>query len=377
LGGDLKAPGGVVRPGVLTACRLGDDHALAQIPETPAGRRLALARWIASPENPLTARVIVNRIWQYHFGKGLVETPNNLGAMGKQPTHPYLLDWLAWKFVERGWSIKEMHRVSAAYQRSSRHPAADKLAETDPGNDLLAYSSPRRLEAEVIRDSMLAVAGELSHDTGGPGTFPEINDDVATQPLHIMGTLAPAYRPSAWKRERNRRTVYTYQKRNLADPFIEVFNGPPMSESCERRRPSTVPTQAFALFNSRFAHDTALAFAVRLYKTADGPAGWIDEAFHRALQRSPAGAERTRILAHWRRQLEHHRRAEPPPKPGRRPLVRGITSELTGAEVQIAEEAETSGYESNIHASEVPPEVRALADVALVLFNTNEFVYVN
>src|ERR1043166_2358062 len=155
------------------------------IPQTDGARRLALAKWIASPDNPLTARVMVNRIWQWHFGQGIVATPNNFGKMGKRPSHPELLDWLAGYFIEHGWSVKEMHRVmmlSEAYQRASKPVEAGKLAKVDPENRLLSYFPPRRMEAEVLRDSMLAISGELSPDTGGPGTFPEINEDLANQP---------------------------------------------------------------------------------------------------------------------------------------------------------------------------------------------------
>src|SRR5262249_32954827 len=154
-----------------------------EVPVTAGGRRLVLANWIASAENPLTARVMVNRIWQYHFGQGIAANSNNLGKMGKKPSNPQLLDWLAAEFVERGWSVKQMHRLimmSDAYQERSR---------------------PRRLEAEELRDSILQVSGEISFDASGPGTFPEINEDVATQPQQIMGTLMPAYRPSASKRD--------------------------------------------------------------------------------------------------------------------------------------------------------------------------------
>src|SRR5439155_13205806 len=129
------------------------------IPQTDSARRLAFAKWIANPENPLTARVIVNRIWQWHFGNGIVATPNNFGKMGKKPTHPELLDWLAGYFIEHGWSVKEMHRVmmlSEAYQRGSRPVDVGKLAKADGENHLLSYFPPRRMEAEVLRDSMLA-----------------------------------------------------------------------------------------------------------------------------------------------------------------------------------------------------------------------------
>src|SRR5207248_6337179 len=153
---------GKVTPGILSRPALKADS----VPDTPAGRRLALARWIASESNPLTARVMVNRIWQHHFGEGIVGTPNNFGKMGKKPTHPELLDWLASYFIEHGWSVKEMHRVimlSDAYQRAAGQ------VEQDPDNRCLSRFSPRRLASEELRDVILETAGELSEDGGGPG----------------------------------------------------------------------------------------------------------------------------------------------------------------------------------------------------------------
>src|SRR5262249_30257254 len=154
-GGSLASPAEAVTPGVLSA--VPGEH---DIPEKAEGRRLALARLVASRDNPLTARVIVNRVWQQHFGKGLVAKPNNFGKMGKKPSHPELLDWLAAWFIDNGWSVKKLHRLimtSAAYQASGRHPDAEKLRTLDPSNDLLASYPARRLAAEEIRDAMLAV----------------------------------------------------------------------------------------------------------------------------------------------------------------------------------------------------------------------------
>ncbi|MGH9664415.1 MAG: DUF1553 domain-containing protein, partial [Bryobacteraceae bacterium] len=272
-----------------------------------------------------------------------------------------------------------MHRLimlSAAYRRGS-DPADAKVSEkVDPDNKLLSYVSPRRLEAEELRDSILDAAGVLSPDTGGPGTFPEINKDVANQPQQIMGTLMPAYRPSPTMRERNRRTIYIFQKRNLVDPFLDVFNGPSLNESTEQRLATTVPTQVFALFNSKFAHGMALAFAVRLDKMGGNDTGKIDNAFRYALNRLPREEERRASLAFLQKATADHRREPPPPKEERKPPVRSITSELTGAEVEIAEDPEPVKYTENIQAADVSPETRALADFLLVLFNSNEFVYV-
>src|SRR5207302_1443822 len=205
------------------------------------------------------------------FGTGIVATPNNLGKMGRRPTHQELLDWLATWFVEHGWSLKKLHALimsSAAYQRGSdgvleywSHgkrsadatpitPALQSSNTPSRPNDLLATFPPRRLDAEEIRDSMLAITGELNSEMGGPGVFPEINWEVALQPRHIMGSVAPAYQPSPTPRERNRRTIYAFRYRTLADPLLEVFNRPGSEISCEGRDETTVTPQVLALHNS-------------------------------------------------------------------------------------------------------------------------------
>jgi hypothetical protein len=377
VGGNLKSPGEKVAPGVLSAPLPRIDS--EGVPDSATGRRLALAHWIASPANPLTARVMVNRIWEHHFGEGIVGTPNNFGKMGKRPTHPELLDWLAGYLIEHGGSIKEMHRVmmlSDAYQRASKSADLEKLAKIDPENHLLSYFPPRRMEAEVLRDSMLAISGELSPDAGGPGTYPEINEDLANQPRLIMGQISPAYQPSPTRRERSRRTIYTFQKRSIVNPVVEQFNGPDLNESCERRDSSIVPTQVFALFNSKFANDTALAFAVRLDKLAATPSARIDQAYRLAFSRPPAAEERNLLLKHYDRMVEQERKMKPAEARRRTAQVRSLVHELTGQKFDLAEEAEPVQYEENIHASQVSAETRAMAQVLLVLFNSNEFIYV-
>jgi hypothetical protein len=365
--GALEAPGEVVAPGVLTAVRDGGQVA---IPETLEGRRLALARWIASKENPFTARVIVNRVWQHHFGgKGIVATPNNFGKMGKRPTHPELLDWLAGWFVENGWSIKELHRLlmtSEAYRRAGAPPDPDAFARLDPSNDLLSVYPPRRLAAEEIRDAMLAVSGELRRDQGGPGVFPEINWEVALQPRHVMGGPAPAYQPSPRPEERHRRTIYAYRTRTLADPMLEVFNRPGTEMSCERRDETTVTPQAFALFNGQFAHDRALALA------AKSP----DDVFRTVLGRDPNAEERELCRRHGEAMTLHHR-ANPPVKVDVPTTVRReMIEEFTGEIVRWDEDLDLlKNYVRDLKPWDVAPEVRARADVGLVLFNSNEFLY--
>lgn len=380
VGGSLQSPGDVVEPGVLHALEEYSGYAAPQVPRATSGRRSALAKWIASAENPLTARVMVNRIWQYHFGRGLAENANNFGKMGKRPTHPRLLDWLANFFVEQGWSVKAVHRVilySQAYRRASQHPAAEHLATADPENRLLAYFSPRRVEAEVLRDGMLAVAGELSDSRGGPGTNPQINSDVAVQPRHAMGSLRPVYHSAPRKADRNRRSIYSFQQRSLVDPTIDVFNGPPMDMSCERRDATTVPTQAFALFNSELSQDLALALAARVQRERDGLDEQVSRAFELTFGRSPKAEELRAAADHVAHQRAFHE-ATKPPAPADRPheYERSITSELTGEKYSVREPAPPWEPEPNLHPSATDAQTRALADLTLVLFNSNEFAYI-
>jgi hypothetical protein len=356
-GGSLQAPAEKVQPGVLTLLERYGHYPAPPVPETVAGRRSVLANWIANESNPLTARVMVNRIWQYHFGEGLAANANNFGKMGKRPTNPELLDWLAASFIENGWSVKSMHRailLSAAYRRA----------------DLV----PRRIEAEVLRDSILAVTGELSLDAGGPGVFSQINEDVARQAQHRMGSLAPAYRASASRRDRNRRTIYTFQQRSLIDPMLEVFNAPSLDMSCERRDTATVPTQAFTLFNGQFVHDMALALAVKL--DMQTPKTKIRSAFRRVLGRLPDAAEERATLNSFEKLAILHSATPAPSKSEPNPVVHTITSELTGEQHRFVHQEDPAVYEHNLHPSQTTPGIRALADVILALLNSNEFAYV-
>jgi mono/diheme cytochrome c family protein len=379
-GGSLESPAEAVTPGALSAVFGRKDAAGGTIPETMTGRRLALARWIASPNNTFTARVLVNRVWQYHFGKGIVATPNNFGKMGKRPTHPELLDWLANWFVENGWSIKKLHRLimtSAAYQQSGHHPDGEKLRQIDANNDWLAYFSPRRLEAEEIRDSMLSISGELNREIGGPGVFPEINWEVALQPRHIMGSVAPAYQPSPRPQERNRRTLYTFRRRSLSEPMLEAFDQPGSEISCERREQTTVTPQVFALFNSAFVHDRALALAVVLEKRADSADGRIERAFRWCYGRAPTASEKQMCREHLTRMTDYHQHHKPiPTKPPAR-VRRKMVEEMTGEEFEWEEELDgLRNYQGDVKPWDVGPPTRALADLCLVLLNSNEFLYV-
>lgn len=387
VGGSLESPAEVVSPGRLSAMSgvlskvvKSEDPAIEGFPDGVAGRRLALARWIASPDNTLTARVIVNRVWQWHFGTGLVRTPNNFGKMGAKPSHPELLDWLAAWFIDNGWSLKKLHRLimsSATYQQSGSHPDMEKLREIDSRNELLAYFPSRRLAAEEIRDSLLAVTGELNGEMGGPGAFPEINWEVALQPRHIMGSVAPAYQPSPTPAERNRRTLYAFRIRTLPDPMLEVFNRPGSEVSCDSRDATTVTPQAFALFNGEFALDRAIALAAKLTEQFDAPGIRVQQAFQRTYGRAATVDEQDACLAHVRRMTDYHRQHAPQPQPLPTRVTHHAVEEMTGEEVSWDEELDVlAHYQRDLKPWDVPAETRALADLCLVLFNSNEFLYV-
>jgi cytochrome c553 len=241
----------------------------AVIPEPAAtsktsGRRLALANWIAAPDNLLTARVMVNRIWQHHFGRGIVRSPNNFGLQGDRPTHPELLDWLASEFVARGWRMKALHRLiltSSAYRMSSR--GETKALAADPENDLFWRFNMRRLGGEEIRDSILAVTGCLNLKMGGPGVYPEIPKEV------LAGQSVPG---RGWEKsspeEQNRRSIYVHVKRSLLYPLLESFDLAEADRSTPVRFSTTQPTQALAMLNGEFLNRQAKTFAERLMREA-------------------------------------------------------------------------------------------------------------
>jgi hypothetical protein len=239
---------------------------------------------LGSPDNPLTARVMVNRIWNHHFGRGIVATLDNFGKMGEKPTHPELLDWLAVEFVNRGWSVKEMHRLlmtSDAYQMSSQYnDAAD--VEKDPENTYLWRFRIQRLDAEIVRDDIMAVSGSLNLQMGGPAVFP-----------HLPGEILESMKNGVWDNQADgpgvwRRSIYVYRKRGLPFPMFEVFDLPDQNISCGRRNVSTVPTQALTLLNDEFVLRQAKLFADRVKEAApNDPARQIDLAYHIALTRAP------------------------------------------------------------------------------------------
>ncbi len=376
-GGDPFASGEGVSPGVLSV--LG-DVALPDFPEGIEGRRTAFATWVANQANPLTVRAIVNRVWLWHFGQPLAGNPNNFGGTGKPPTHPELLDWLSCKLVEEGWSLKQLHRVimtSQAYRRSANHPDAAKLVELDPSHTSYAAFQPRRLSAEELRDSMLAATGELNFELGGIPNRPEINLEAALQPRQVMGTFAAAWVPNPLPSQRHRRSIYALKVRGLPDPHLEVFNQPTPDFSCERREVSNVTPQAFSLFNSQNSYARALTLANRALSERTSDRSAVVRCFELALGRSSTDSETQLSLQHWQAienliAADEPQRMQPPLE-----VQRLAVEENTGERFVFSETLHAyADFVPDLQAGDVNLHTRALADLCLTLFNSNEFAYV-
>ena len=257
--------------------------------------RLQLAQWLTRPENPLTARVMVNRIWQGHFGNGLVATENDFGKRGRRPSHPGLLDDLAHRFMAGGWSIKAMHRLimlSSTYQLSSDYDT--RGAEIDPADERLWRFPPHRLDAESIRDAILMLGGGLDRSPAGPHPFPPLGTGFTQH-----GPFYAVY-PS------RRRSVYLMTQRNRRHPFLALFDGPDPNASTAKRSITTVPTQALFFMNDPFVHEQAEGFARRLLAASRDEGDRIRLAYRMALAREPLGEELEKsrdFLVRYRRQL--------------------------------------------------------------------------
>jgi uncharacterized protein DUF1553/uncharacterized protein DUF1549/cytochrome c len=305
-GDDIKANASTfpVQPGFLSVLENGTPPLAAHPPNRPdyatSGRRRALAEAIASKDNPLTARVMINRIWGWHFGRGIVATPGNFGKMGVPPSHPELLDWLATEFVRQGWSIKQMQRLimtSETYKMASAFYQSTDL-ENDPTDVYLWRFPVRRLEAEIIRDSILDASGDLNLQAGGPAFFPAIPVSVrADQPRGTWELTKEG--PDTW-----RRSVYAYVKRGLKYPMFEVYDLPDLNTTCERRAVSTVPTQALTMLNNEFMLIQADHFAQRVLKqTGSNPAEQVKTMYRIAFSREPSARELESNLAFLKKQL--------------------------------------------------------------------------
>src|SRR3989442_5902018 len=273
--GEWEKKGEIVAPRPLSVLV---EEGCPELPADLPNPRTQLARWLANPNHPLTARVIVNRLWQHHFGVGLVKTANDFGKNGDRPSHPELLDWLATELVKNGWRLKPLHRLivmSSAYQQSCRSPGTEAAARVDPEDRLLWRFSQRRLSAEEIRDTMLAVSGALNRKIGGPSVMVPVDKEL----VQLL------YKPTQWEVARNatehhRRSIYLIAKRNLRLPFMETFDQPALLTSCGRRESSTHAPQALELLNGRLSNELAAAFTVRLEKETGGGRDRLGERAH-------------------------------------------------------------------------------------------------
>jgi hypothetical protein len=337
---------------------------LANTPAEPK-TRTELAAWLTRPDHPLTARVMVNRLWHHHFGRGIVASPNDFGVRGERPTHPELLDWLAAEFVSpspptavgglnRPWSLKHVHRLivtSATYRQASNVPLSPTVAKADPENKLLWRMNRRRLEAEAIRDSVLVAAGTLNRQVGGLSVKvplePEVYDLIFTE--DEPDGLWPVT-PDAT--QHTRRSVYLFAKRNVRLPMFEAFDQPDTLNSCAVRPVSTFAPQALILMNGPLVQEQGKALAVRLVReSGNDPGRQIDGVYRRALGRAPTDAEKQLAVEFLKGQTETIRDR----LKARLPL--GLPA-------------------GELPAGADPAAVRALADLCVAVFNTNEFVYV-
>jgi hypothetical protein len=338
LRGDYRTPGAVVSPGVLSAIVTERPFDWTPPPEgaKTSGRRLAFARWLTQPDHPLTARVMVNRVWMHHFGEGIVSTPDDFGATGAAPSHPELLDWLAVEFVARGWSVKGLHRLlmnSSAYRQQSWRDRneTDAARSIDPDNRLLWRQRLRRLEGEALRDAVLATAGTLNRQMFGPPV-----------PMQMLGdgeVVTPAG-PAG-----DRRSVYLQVRRSQPLTLLQLFDQPVMETNCARRGQSTVSLQALTLLNSDFMVGQAAAFAARAAR--EEPADAVGRAVRLAFGRPATESERARLSAFVGEQSARH--------------IATLTT--AGAAPTPEQQAEA--------------ERRALADVCHMLLCANEFAYVD
>ncbi|MBI1313383.1 DUF1553 domain-containing protein [bacterium] len=275
-----RQPVGMRVPSVLV------DNDVRELSQDTPQPKTKLAEWVTSPDNPLTARVIVNRIWQYHFGRGLVPTANDFGMNGEPPSHPELLDWLTRHFIETDWDMKAVHRLiltSSVWQQSATSPQKKQAEKLDPDNALLWHMPRRRMTAEELRDSMLAISGELNERLTGPSIMVPVSPELTSL----------LYKPDQWqvtedRSEHSRRTIYLIAKRNLRLPFMEAFDQPDLQTSCARRESSTHAPQALELLNGRLSNRLAASFAESLTaEVGSSPERLVQRAFLLTTGRQP------------------------------------------------------------------------------------------
>jgi len=346
-GGNWNTPKEEVRPGFLSILDASDVKVAPPAGNAAStGRRSALANWLADAKNPLTARVMVNRIWQGHFGTGIVASSSDFGVMGDRPVNPQLLDYLAASFVENGWSVKKLHRaimLSDTYQESSL--AQEAAAAADPDNKLLWRYPRHRAEGEVVRDSMLLVSGRLNLKMGGPGVRPEL-------PAGVNATGYAGWPAEKDEAEARRRSVYVFVKRVLTYPMFESFDAPSSEESCPRRFSTVQPSQALTLMNDAYVLDWSRALAGRVLNDGGlSPDQQIDRAWRLAFSRAPKTEERQAVAEFLGKQST---------------LIAG---RLARNEKVILPDRMPEGME--------PARAAAFVDFCHSLLSSNEFLYIN
>ena len=343
--GAWDAPREEVQPGFLSIIDSKPPKIVPPAGLDSTGRRTALANWLVSPDNPLPARVMVNRLWMHHFGEGIVASPSDFGLMGSRPTHPELLDWLASEFVRTGWDIKAMQKLmvmSSAYRQSSDFNA--ESAKEDPRDKLLWRFPRERLEGEVIRDAALAVSGLLSEKAGGPSVFPELPEGA--------GKPRGGWKVSADPADRDRRSIYIFVRRNARYPMLQEFDMPDTHESCGRRNQTITAPQAMTFLNGKVVLEWAQAFAGRvLTQAGPDPNAQIESAYRLAYGRRPDGFEKDTIQTFFAKQ---------------RQVI--AQREASGQRLALPTSM-PEGYE--------PAQGAALVDFCQMLLNSNEFVYRN
>ena len=346
--GVWDAPLDEVQPGFLTILDPKTPAIVPAVETNSTGRRSVLANWLADPKNPLTTRVAANRIWHYHFGRGIVGSPSDFGVMGERPSDPQLLDYLTSTFVESGWSFKKMHRLimlSNAYQQSSANQ--EEAAKIDPDNKLHWRFDRRRLEGEVIRDSMLASAGLLNPAMGGRGVFPPLPAGVSRPGSKYLG-----WKPETDAAEANRRSVYVFVKRNLRYPMFETFDFPDTHESCPARYATVTPTQPLAMMNDELVLEWSRALASRVLNDGGlSPQQQVERAFHLVFSRAPKDDERRTVLAFLDQQA-------------------AVIGERIARNDKVPMPAAVPAGMDPAHAA-------AFVDFCQALLNSNEFVYMN
>ena len=347
--GDHRRPGAMVKAAFP---RIADISSSLLTPAEGESPRLALAKWITRGDNPLTARVMVNRIWAQHFGKGLFATPSDVGLLNPGPSHRELLDWLACEFQASGWSLKALHRLiltSATYRQASRSRSEDmdwnNRCEQDPENALYSRFPRRRISGEMLRDALLTVSGLMTEGRGGPGVMPPLPEELVGTLLKGQWTVSPR------REDHYRRSIYLFARRNLRYPLFEAFDRPDANASCAVRNRSTTAPQALVLWNGPLSLEAAQHLAGEIGKSSKDPQAHIEQLYRRTYGRKPTPSEEIHLQMFLNRQKELLRKEHP--------------------------QAETLLLPSRRAWQDDPYLAAAWVDACLAVLNSNEFLYVD